>query len=286
MIGLGVVFLTVLTLCLGRSLTLILLIIVGAVVSGSLPFLLGVLAGFFAKKFPVLAGSIAAIAFLLLTIIAVSANLWVPHSERILHSFSIGWDLQSILGLILSLVWYGAWGAIGGEIAGKLRRKWSSKGTLNKWRYVRVFLLLILLGVAALTLHLFLRLWNESKRAACGSYLASMASFLWDNQQGNSIREITQNLGKEWRFLNDQEYNTLANTLSRESYSLDLGGVSPAPDKILFDHWNQRILIAGRKLPGKDPEFILWSKGPDRVFRTEDDISAPWNEPVPDGLKE
>lgn len=127
---------------------------------------------------------------------------------------------------------------------------------------------------------------NISKRMACSSYLSSMAACLQENQKIETMAEITRNIDKEWRFLNEQEYVKLASILSKSSHSLDLGGVSPSPDRILFDHWNQRILIAGRKLPGKDPEFILWSKGPDKVFRTKDDIAAPWNEPVPDGLKE
>jgi len=130
-IGLGVAFLIILTLYFTGALVLILFLIAGAVVSGLLPFLLGALAGFFVKKFPVLTGSVAAIAFLLLPIIAVSTHLWVPRNRRILDSFSIGWDLQSILELILSLVWCGAWGAIGGEISGKLRRKWLSRGNHN-----------------------------------------------------------------------------------------------------------------------------------------------------------
>jgi len=40
----------------------------------------------------------------------------------------------------------------------------------------------------------------------------------------------------------------------------------------LFDRWGNRINIAVRKNSNNELKFIAWSKGPDSIDETEDDV--------------
>jgi len=155
---------------------------------------------------------------------------------------------------------------------------------MNVWKYVEIFITFACLIVGVSIIYVFIHFNNERKKIKTGSYVASVNASL-HYQETSEAREIAGNLSKEWRFLNKQEYTKLAKAMSG-TYSCDRGGLSYEPDRILFDHWGRHILIAGRKLPDKNPEFMVWSKGPDGIFRTEDDISSPWQTLPPAILKE
>ena len=95
---------------------------------GLFPCLLGGVAGFFARKLSGLAGVLAAMAFLLVWLTA-SPPLWVSHGDYILNRLNVVDSFENILRLILSMVWYGSLGGIGGEIGGKFRKKINLKGS-------------------------------------------------------------------------------------------------------------------------------------------------------------
>ena len=121
---------------------------------------------------------------------------------------------------------------------------------------------------------------------ACTSYITSVGAFLQRNAKTNNvIIAIGEKLGNKWRFLSESEYSDIAKELSK-SNSIETKRGRSGPNKILFDYWEQHILIAGRKRNGTGPEFIVWSKGPDKIFRTADDISSPWKTNPPEDLLE
>jgi hypothetical protein len=43
----------------------------------------------------------------------------------------------------------------------------------------------------------------------------------------------------------------------------------------LVDPWNHQVRIVHRQNPGEEPEFIVWSFGPDGEGHTNDDLFAP-----------
>ena len=128
-----------------------------------------------------------------------------------------------------------------------------------------------------------MQLHKASRRAATASYVASVGAFIERELHSDLIREITTAMGNKWRFLNRQEYDMLARTMSK-SRSLDRGKRSHEPERILLDHWGNHILIAGRTSDKGTVEFLVWSKGPDGDFGTEDDIASPWGRTPPEEL--
>ena len=108
------------------TLALIPLVIVLVVIYGFFPILLGTLAGFSIRKFNVLAGALAAAAFLLLWL-AASPPLYISYGSYTLNRGNVLNNYTNILAFIVSIVMYAACGAIGGEIGGKLRSKLTKK---------------------------------------------------------------------------------------------------------------------------------------------------------------
>lgn len=153
-------------------------------------------------------------------------------------------------------------------------------------RYIKTLIVLVCLIGAVTFIHYALRIHNTAKQLATVSYVSSVHAFLQVKAtKTNVVIEIGENLTEEWRFLNEQEYIKLAKAMSK-LHSIDRGRLSHEPSEILFDHWNRHILIAGRKRHGWKPEYIVWSKGRDRILGTQDDISSPWCSVVPAGLRE
>ncbi len=121
----GFTFLMLIILLRG-TLAIIPLAIVVAVIYGFFPCLLGTLAGFSVRKFSVLAGALVAAAFLVLWL-AASPPLYISYGNHTLNRANLWHDYKNVLAFIVSIVMYGACGAIGGELGGKLRSKLTSK---------------------------------------------------------------------------------------------------------------------------------------------------------------
>lgn len=150
---------------------------------------------------------------------------------------------------------------------------------IRHWVVVCVATVLVFAGMGII--YLFRHFINIERKIACGSQLSSIGAFLEDNEQNEKIRSITTGFSKQWRLLNESEYAKLISTLRERGRSIDLGGMHPDPNNVLLDHWGRRIVIAGRKAENGKPEFILWSKGPDGVLGSENDLSCPWGVPFP-----
>jgi len=121
----GFTFLMLIILLRG-TLAVIPLAIVVAVIYGFFPCLLGILAGFSLRRFSVLAGALAAAAFLVLWL-AASPPLYLSYGNHTLNRVNVWHDYTNVLAFIVSIVMYAACGAIGGELGGKLRSKLKSK---------------------------------------------------------------------------------------------------------------------------------------------------------------
>jgi hypothetical protein len=104
------------------TLTIIPSVIVVAVICGFFPCLLGTIAGFSIKKYGAQAGALVAAVFLLLWL-AASPPLYSSYGSLTLNRTNIWNDYTNFLAFIISIVMYAAFGAIGGEIGGKLRSK-------------------------------------------------------------------------------------------------------------------------------------------------------------------
>jgi hypothetical protein len=121
----GFTFLMLIIL-LGGTLAVIPLAVVVAVIYGFFPCLLGTIAGFSIRRFSVLAGALAAAAFLVLWL-AASPPLYISYGNYTLNRINIWHDYRNVLAFIVSVVMYGACGSIGGEVGGKIRSKLTSK---------------------------------------------------------------------------------------------------------------------------------------------------------------
>ncbi|MDH4240527.1 MAG: hypothetical protein OEW48_13280, partial [Phycisphaerae bacterium] len=108
------------------TLAVISLALVVAVICGFFPCLLGTIAGFSIEKFSVLAGALAAAVFLLLWL-AASPPLYISYGSHTLNRVNVWNDYTNVLAFIVSIVMYAAYGAIGGELGGKLRSKLTRK---------------------------------------------------------------------------------------------------------------------------------------------------------------
>lgn len=97
-------------------------LIVVAVILGFFPCLLGAIAGFSIRKHSGSAGALAAAAFLLMWL-AASPPLYISYGSLTINRVNLWHDYTNILAFIISIVMYAAYGAIGGELGGKLRSK-------------------------------------------------------------------------------------------------------------------------------------------------------------------
>ena len=107
-------------------LTIIPFVLVVAVIYGFFPILLGTLAGFSIRKYSTPAGALAAALFLLLWL-AASPPLYIYYGSLTINRVNLWHDYTNTLAFIISIVMYAAYGAIGGEIGGKLRSKLTNR---------------------------------------------------------------------------------------------------------------------------------------------------------------
>ena len=122
---------------------------------------------------------------------------------------------------------------------------------------------------------------KASKKIAASSHMVSIGAYL----DSLDTSKFKTRFCEEWTLLNELDYTWLGPALSEYGW-VDNAGLSQDPDKILLDYWRQRILIAGCKINENKIDFIVWSKGPDRISGTLDDITSPYKVKIPKNLKQ
>ena len=110
------VMLLLMLLGIRKSVAMIPLIIMAAVVGGFIPFLAGLVSGFLINS--ALAGSLFVIGLLLVWVFAKG----ISYGEFVLNRVTV-LSMQGVIVLILSIVWYGICGSIGGDVGSMLRKK-------------------------------------------------------------------------------------------------------------------------------------------------------------------
>ncbi len=70
-----------------------------------------------------------------------------------------------------------------------------------------------------------------------------------------------------WHILSDEEYEALLPRILRIA-----GDRHMVKAERLTDRWGHRPEIAFRRAPSGEYELLVWSKGPDGILRTDDDI--------------
>ena len=151
---------------------------------------------------------------------------------------------------------------------------------------------LLLIGVAAIATSLaavgYLALQKDTE-ATVHSCVVSIFSSILKDQITESEVGVMGNY--DWYVLNAAEVDPI---ISRR-HPGDCGGQkwsnwgerARKPGESLLDAWGERFQIAVRRNPLKakslpnDWEFMVWSKGPDRISRTTDDIIVPHEEKAP-----
>ena len=154
-----------------------------------------------------------------------------------------------------------------------------------KRRYRLLFLLaalaflLIVFFVFKKTLHKakLTHIWSNAK--------AINAAIFSEFDKGNTIlKEVFSSADEQWRFFTAEQYDRVITELAKY-HNLD-----PAPDwdpqSPLLDPWGNRFEVAYCKLPGEVYDFIVVSKGPDRVYGTEDDLVSRYETLPPPRIKE
>ena len=119
---------------------------------------------------------------------------------------------------------------------------------------------------------------EESKQSqTSGTAAAINAALTSVATEANS--NLTQVLGlatKQWQFLAVQEYDEAIRELDDKGYNLDASASRP-----LLDFWGNRLVIGFHKLPAGFYDFIVVSKGPDKIYGTGDDIVSPYGDLPP-----
>ena len=139
-----------------------------------------------------------------------------------------------------------------------------------------IFLLLLLLLLACFTF-LLIHGRKASKKIAASSHVASIGAYL---DSLNVSKFKTHFSSEKWTLLDESDYKWLGPALSEYGW-VDNARLSQDPDKILFDYWGERIMIAGRKINANKIDFMVWSKGPDCISGTADDIVCPYGSKIP-----
>ena len=86
--------------------------------------------------------------------------------------------------------------------------------------------------------------------------------------------EAVGELSGDWQVLSNAAYDSLLLVLTNAGASLDACPRCHTPDGKFGDAWGERFQILARRRDGRR-EYIIWSKGPDRVSGSDDDIVFP-----------
>jgi len=132
---------------------------------------------------------------------------------------------------------------------------------------------------AAFSIILIALLWKAHnyyntvvKSMNCFSHVSSLHACL--TFEFSKRKDIFSDYSKNWKQLTAVQYGRLGKILSEGHYTLDTGGKNIEPESILFDSWNQPIIIVYREKDDGLLEFIVCSSGPDKILKTKDDINA------------
>jgi hypothetical protein len=99
--------------------------------------------------------------------------------------------------------------------------------------------------------------------------MAINAALVTDIDKNNTkVKEIFVSGGEEWQFLDPKDYDIVIQELAK-SHNLD---PSPKASDRLVDRWGNRFEIAYQKTKNGIYDFFVISKGPDRIYGTDDDI--------------
>jgi hypothetical protein len=142
------------------------------------------------------------------------------------------------------------------------------KGT-KSWLKIVTGVLIIVLIILVVTLGICHFITRGNQLATC-SQIASILAYL-DYHKTEDFKELNTAFDADWKYLDEQDYNLLAEGMWK-SGEIDTGGKAHNKEELLLDSWKQRILIAGRLTNQKTLDFIVWSKGSDRISGTRDDI--------------
>ncbi len=143
--------------------------------------------------------------------------------------------------------------------------------------------LLVLLGASICfgVVFLIVKIWERAAmKALTYETLASInaALFIELHDDNPNLQETFSSANGQWHFLTVSEYDETITEFDDKSYDLDAGSSRP-----LLDLWGNRFEIGYRKLPRGFYAFVVFSKGPDGLFETWDDVAVSISK-GPDGL--
>jgi hypothetical protein len=133
-------------------------------------------------------------------------------------------------------------------------------------RRTKFYILFLVLFFVAL---IFYQLWIAMREAAYPSCLGSIATGI---QETEAVKDLTPSNGADWKVLSEKEVDLL---LSQFQPGDCLGFENTA-----VDFWGNRIQVALRA-PTGGFDIKVWSRGPDGISSTEDDLVIPWGEKPP-----
>jgi len=146
----------------------------------------------------------------------------------------------------------------------------------TKYRYNIIVFTLACIIAASLILWFILYNSNQVDKTAEYSHVASVCAFLQENPHNPEVRKIVDALNSKWRILDESECAYLAKAMNKlmciDLAVLDINNA----DAPILDRWRRRVLIAARKVDGAKFDFIVWSRGPDGISGTYDDIVSPY----------
>jgi hypothetical protein len=136
--------------------------------------------------------------------------------------------------------------------------------------------------LAFLSFHIARRAHLEILRIGTMGTIPSILAFVheMDEQQ---LQALDISLSEEWRIFSAGQYDDVIEAL-RKTGRLDVDASKWTQNGTFVDPWGRPYLIAGRKKED-GREFMVWSKGPDGISATEDDIVRPYKSVVPESLK-
>lgn len=100
----------------------------------------------------------------------------------------------------------------------------------------------------------------------------SAAASIWKGFENSGAPQTSS---QHWMCLDDTQYLKEIARLVDAGEALDVCPHCQTINGVITDTWGNRFEIAVRNVDNEELNVVVWSKGPDRVSGTEDDIVVP-----------
>ena len=136
---------------------------------------------------------------------------------------------------------------------------------------IQIGLLALFIAFIVSVVIVFKKCAKEAKRSSTSGTVAAINVALTAHVIDSNLTQVWVSATEQWQFLTDQQYDEAICKLDDREYNLDASASRP-----LLDFWGNRLVIGYRKSSDRFYDFVVVSKGPDRIYGTVDDVVSPY----------